>query len=151
MTRSYVRRIAWLALLAALMHVLLPAAHAMASGGMAEGALAGARRSGPSAVAAAFCLSPGSPLESVLRSSAAPGDVGPSASTDGDPAPSHDTTAAICPLCIAGAMAAVLPPAPELTGTSRTLSCVLARRAVDVPTPGVVLLSFLSRGPPARG
>jgi hypothetical protein len=151
MTLSYVRRVAWLALLAALMHVLLPAAHAMAGGKLADGALAGARTSGPATVPAAFCLSPGSPLESVLRSSALPGGVGPSASSDGNPAPSHDTTAAICPLCIAGAMAAVLPPAPEMTATSRILSCVLARRAVDVPTPGIVLLSFLSRGPPAHG
>lgn len=129
-TLPSVRRVAWLALLAALMHVLLPAAHAMSGGGLTQGRVA------ETSLPAAFCLSPGSPLESLLQDA---------------PAPSHDTTAAMCPLCIAGAMAAVLPPAPELAATARTLSYLLAQRAVDVPAPGVVLLSFLSRGPPAQG
>lgn len=164
MTRPSVRRVAWLALLAALMHVLLPAAHAMSAGGLTEGRAAG------TTIPAAFCLSPGSPLQALLQDDAAPsstdsevadgapgvadraqGDPGPWVTPTTDPGPSHDTTAALCPLCIAGAMAAVLPLAPELGASTRTLSYVLARRAVDVPAPGVVLLSFLSRGPPAQG
>lgn len=137
MARPSVRRVAWLALLAAVMHLLLPAGHAIAAGGVARGVLAGA-----ATLPAAFCLSPGSPSKSLLQTATAPG---------GNPTPSHDMTSALCPLCIAGAMAAVLPAAPELTAWSGTLSHVLAGRAVDVPAPGGVLLSFLSRGPPAQG